>query len=97
MTATHSGTDLALWFSPESFDHDIISTTHNLSNDNLFPLSKIRFEGHSAAKYETIEPALILASRMLLSLPQTFALFINRRPRTNDYVDDEDIIPHSSD
>ena len=78
-------------FGPTDFDHEISKTiVSDLSNQNLFPPSKVR-----AAEYEKIKPALLLASRILLALPQTFALFVERTTNGGPLVQDSDVVPHS--
>ena len=86
-----------LHFTPDDFDHEIpIATAYDLGNENFFPPSKVRFSNRASAKYDSLLPAFVLASRILMALPQTFALFIDRKPPTNDYVDQDDVIPRSS-
>ncbi len=67
----------------------------NIDGENLFPQATIRF-AKKAQTFQAIQPALLLASRIILHFPQNFAMFIARRSNISDYVTREDIVPTSS-
>lgn len=70
-------------FAPENYDN-YPSRFCTLQNENLFPRSRcvmFRDRNTPAANkgFEKIEPALLLASRMILYSPRAYAIFIRRR------------------
>ncbi len=68
---------------------DLVNVLPNLTNENLFDKKKCRFSG-KGGYYEAIEPALRLASRIILSYPTYYAPFITRSENC-DFVRDEDV------
>ena len=90
--------DIPLSFSINAFDYESsVPTGTDLKNENLFPATKLRFAANSPLMYGKLEPALLLASRMLLGMPQTFSMFIERKKSESGYVEEEDIVPRDSD
>lgn len=85
--------DVPISFGPESFttpaDSQVLNIC-NLSNENLFPKERVMFSRRKAA-YSAILPSLLLASRIILSEPQTFNLFIARECH-EEFIEQEDII-----
>jgi hypothetical protein len=83
-------------FEIEDFDFDTSSLlATDIDGENLFPQATIRF-AKKARTFQAIQPALLLASRIILHFPQNFAMFIARRSNISDYVTREDIVPTSS-
>lgn len=86
--------DPAPWLSPPFFSgqsctrklrwvDDYPSQFCILQNENLFPRSKwamfrVRNTPAATRGFEKIEPALLLASRMILHTPRAYAIFIRR-------------------
>ena len=68
---------------------DLVNVWPNLTNENLFDKKKCRF-GKKGGFYEAIEPALRLASRIILSHPNHYAPFITRSG-SSDFVREEDV------
>lgn len=68
---------------------DLVNILPNLKNENPFDQKKCRFSG-KGGYYEAIEPALRLASRIILSYPTYYAPFIMRSENC-DFVRDEDV------
>ena len=67
----------------------------DLTNENLFPISKVRFAEKSPGLYDELKPAFLLASRMILYIPQSYAMVIKRIEREilkGDYVGEDDIV-----
>ncbi|KAL9120365.1 MAG: hypothetical protein Q9187_003082 [Circinaria calcarea] len=94
---SRSQVDVPLYFSVGDFDYEnSLSTMADLGNENLFPVSRVRF-AKSTTLYNELSPAFLLASRMLLGLPQTFAMVIERKTTKQDYVEEEDVVPKQSD
>ncbi len=93
-------TDTSPYFSPADFGYpkyeSSIPTGTDLKNENLFPISKVRFASKSPSVYSKLEPALLLASRMILEMPQTFSMVIERKQSKHDYIEEDDIVPRDS-
>lgn len=68
---------------------DVENVWPDLTNENLFDKEKCRFSG-KGGYYEAIEPALRLASRIILSYPTHYAPFITRSENC-DFVHEEDV------
>lgn len=68
---------------------DVENVWPDLTNENLFDKKKCRFSG-KGGYYEAIEPALRLASRIILSYPTHYAPFITRSENC-DFVHEEDV------
>jgi hypothetical protein len=82
-----------LYFNIEDFDDNMASLQAiGLGGENLFPRSKVKFSRMSVGLYQAIEPALLLASRIILRFSQTYAMMIARRTSEEDYVTEEDIV-----
>lgn len=89
---------IPLYFTLDNFQYDFDSFSMvDLQNENLFPISKIRFSQKSSRPYKALEPAFLLASKFILELPQTFAMVIARRAAKENYVTEDDILPRDSD
>lgn len=74
---------------------DLVNVWPDLTNENLFDKEKCRFSA-IGGYYEAIEPALRLASRIILSHPTHYAPFITRSENC-DFVREEDVPIASTD
>lgn len=85
--------DVPISLDPKSFttpaDAQVLNIC-NLPNENLFPKERIMFSRRKAA-HSAILPSLLLASRIILSEPKTFNLFIARKCH-HGFIEEEDII-----
>jgi hypothetical protein len=87
-----------IYFNIEDFDYNMDSLQAiDLGGENLFPRSKVKISRKSVGLYQAIEPALLLASQIILQFPQTYAMMIARRTSKEDYVTKEDITFTTSD
>lgn len=80
-------------FGPESFStpsDDQVQNIYNLANENLFPKERVMFSRRNRV-YSALMPSFLLASRIILSKPQTFNLFVARKCHQG-FVEQEDII-----
>lgn len=74
---------------------DLVNVWPDLTNENLFDKEKCRFSGKGGF-YEAIEPALRLASRIIISYPNHYAPFITRSTNC-EFVREEDVPAASPD
>lgn len=85
--------EVPISFGPESFytsSDDQVQNICNLSNENLFPKERVMFSRRDRV-YSALMPSFLLASRIILSKPQTFNLFVARKCHQG-FVGPEDII-----
>lgn len=85
--------DVPLTFGPDSFkaiSEASFSDLCSLQNENLFPPERVMFS-HSKSVYVQLMPSFLLASRIILDHPQSFNVFIARRPHEGT-VEEDDVI-----
>lgn len=88
---------IPLYFTRENFQYEFDSLkTNDIQNENLFPISKVRFCQKSPRSYNALIPAFLLASKFILEMPQTFTMVIARKATEEDYVTKDDIGPRDS-